>query len=101
RETRAEHAHRPLVPLARLPSVRAVGCARAREELARRVVAAADQVNLRERVEDGAGRLVKLNRAADLERAVQRVLGAAEIAEAHADLPERRERDGEAVARPV
>ena len=101
REARAEHAHRPLVPLARLPSVRAVGFARAREELARRVVAAADQVNLRERVEDGAGRLVKLNRAAHLERAVQRVLGAAEIAEAHADLAERRERDGEAVARPV
>ena len=98
REPRAEHAHRPFVPLARLPAVGAVGFARAGEELARRIVAAADQVNLRERVEDGAGRLVELDRAAHVERAVQRVLGARQIAEPDADLPERGERDREPVA---
>ena len=98
REARAEHAHRPLVPLAGLTPVGAEGLAGAAEEIARGVVAAANQVNLRQRVEHGAGRFVKLNRAAHFERAVQRVFGAAEIAETHADLAERRERDREAVA---
>ena len=54
-------------------------------------------MNLRQRVEHRAGRFVELNRASHLERAVQRVFRAAEIAEAHADLSERGERDGEAV----
>ena len=98
REPRAEHADRPFVPAARLPAVRAVRLAGAAEKLARDVVLAANQVNLRERVEDGAGGLVKLNRAADLERAVQRLLGAGQIAEPHADLSERGERHREAVA---
>ncbi len=76
REPRAEHAHRPFVPLAGLAAVGAVRLAGAAEEIARGVVAAADQVNLRQRVEHRAGGLVKLNRAAHLERAVQRVFGA-------------------------
>ena len=101
REPRAEHAHRPLVPLAGLAAVGAVRLAGAAEKIAGRVVAAADEMNLRERVEDGAGRFVELNRAAHFERAVQRVLGADEIAQAHADLAERGERHREAVAGPV
>src|SRR5581483_1684449 len=99
REPRAEDADRPLVPLARLAAVGAVRVAGAPEKIARRVVAAADEMNLRERVEHGAGRLVKLNRTPDVERAVQRILRARQIAEADADLSERRERDGKAVAR--
>ena len=101
REPGAEHPHRPFVPMARLASVGAVRLAGAAEELAGHVVAAANQMNLRERVEHGAGRLVELNRAAHVERAVQRLLGAGEIAETDADLPERGERHREAVTRPV
>ena len=101
REPRAEHADRPLVPAARLPPVGAVRVAGARQKLAGRFVAAAYEVNLRQRVEHGAGRLVKLNRAADLERPVERLFGARQIAEAHANLPERAERDRESVARAV
>ena len=58
-------------------------------------------MDLRERVEDGAGRLVELDRAAHVERAVQRLLGPREVAEPDADLAERGERDGQAVARAV
>ena len=54
-------------------------------------------MNLRERVEDGAGRLVELHRAADLERAREHLFGALEIAELHENLAERRQRHGEAV----
>ena len=61
---------------------------------------AADQVNLRQRVEHRAGRLAhELQGAAHVERAVERLLGAAQVAEPHADLPERGERDAEAVRR--
>ena len=56
-------------------------------------------MNLRQRVEHGAGRLVELNRAAHFERAREDLLGALEVAELHEDLSERGERDGEAVAR--
>ena len=98
REPRAEDAHRPFVPLAGLAAVGAVRLAGAGQELAGDLVAAANQVNLRQRVEHRAGRLVELNRAAHVERAVQRVLGAREVAEPHADLSERAERDGQAVA---
>ena len=56
-------------------------------------------MDLRERVEDRAGRLVELDRAADVERAVERLLRAHEIAEPDANLPERRQRDGEAMPR--
>jgi len=66
--------------------------------VARRIVIAANQLDLCQRVENGAGRFVKLNRAAHLECAVQRVGGARQVAEAHADLADRRERHGEPVA---
>ena len=101
REPRAQHADRPLVPLARLPSVRAICLAGLREKVGRLLVVAADHVDLGERVEHGARRLVELNRAAQLERAVQDVVGPVEIAEAHADLAEVAERDGEPVPRSV
>jgi hypothetical protein len=60
-------------------------------------VRAAHQVNLRERVEHGAGRLVELHRAADFERLGQDLLGPLEIAQLHEDLSQRRERDGQAM----
>ncbi len=51
-------------------------------------------MDLGQRVEDSARRLVKLNRAAEFERAVQDVGGAIEIAEAHANLTEVAEGNG-------
>ena len=99
RETRAQDAHGPLVPATRLPAVRAVRLAGAAETLARRVVPAADQMDLRERVEDGARRFVELHRTANVERAIQRLFRRAELSEAHANLPERRQRHRQAMAR--
>jgi hypothetical protein len=58
-------------------------------------------LNLRQRIEHRAGGFVELDRAANLERAVQRVFGAGQVAEADANLAERRQRDGETVARAV
>ena len=58
-------------------------------------------MNLRQRVEDRAGRLPhELQRAAHVEGAVQRFLGAGQIAEADVNLPERGQRDAESVRRP-
>ena len=71
-------------------------CRRSRSAL---LVGATDQVDLRQRVEDRARRLVEEQVAPHLERALQHRLGARERAEVDADLAERRERDGEAVAR--
>ena len=99
RQLDAEHLERPLVPAHRLRAVGAVGLAGLAQVLAGALVRAAHQVNLRQRVEHRAGRLVELNRAADFERAREDLLGALEIAELHEDLAERRERDGEAVSR--
>ncbi len=101
REPRAEDAHRPFVPMAGLAAVGAVRLDGAGQELAGHFVPAAHQVNLRERVEHRAGRLVELDRAPHVERAVQGVLGARQVAEPHADLAERAERDGQSVARAV
>src|SRR5439155_16067672 len=98
REACAEHANRPFVPMARLAAVGAVGFARTSEKVAGGLVPAANQVNLRERVEDRAGRLVELNGASYVERAMQRVFGADQVAEADADLSERGERNREAMA---
>ena len=93
REARADHAQRPLIPAAGVASVGAVGLGRLPQVLGGVLVVAAHQRHLRQRVVDGAGRLVELHRAADVERAVQHGIGAIEIADAHADLSERRERD--------
>ena len=98
REARADHAQRPLIPAARVASVGAVGFGRLPQVLRGVFVVAAHQRHLRQRVVDRAGRLVELHRAADIERAVQHGVGAIEIADAHADLSERRERNGEAGA---
>ena len=100
RQARTQDADRPFVPLAGLPSERAVGVAGARQILGSGLVRAADHVNLREGVEDGAGGLVKLDRAAHVERAVQRVFGAGQVAETDADLAEGGQRDRQAVAGP-
>src|SRR5688572_3202940 len=56
-------------------------------------------MNLRERVEHRAGRLMELNRTANLEGACEDLFGALEIAKLHVDLTERGERDREAVTR--
>ena len=62
------------------------------------LVAAANQVDLRQRVEDGAGRLVKLDRAAALRaRGAAPLRRGASVAEPDADLAERRERHRQAV----
>ena len=78
----------------------AVGLARTLQAAAGLVVMAANQVNLRQRVEHRAGRFAhELQRAAHVERAVERLLGAPQIAEPHADLAERGQRDAQAVRR--
>ena len=83
REPRLEHLQRPLIPARRLRSVLAVGFARLLQAAARGLVLAADQVDLRQRVEHRAGRLAhELQRAAHVERAVERLLGALEAARA-------------------
>ena len=68
----AQNPHRPFVPAAGLPPVGAVRLAGTTEELAGDVVLAANQVNLRQSVEDGARGFVKLDRAADVEGPMQR-----------------------------
>jgi hypothetical protein len=56
-------------------------------------------MNLREGVEDGAGRLVKLDRAANFERAGENPFGTLQFAELHEDLPQCCERHGQPVSR--
>ena len=98
REPRLERLHRPLIPAAR--ERLAVGLARLLQAPARLVVLSADQVNLRERIEHGAGRLAhEVQRAAHVERAVEHLFRAPQIADPHADLSERRQRDAEPVRR--
>ena len=61
---------------------------------------ASDQVDLRQRIEDRAGRLAhELQRAAHVERAIERLFRAVEVAEPDTDLAERGERDAEPVRR--
>ena len=100
REAREQEPDRPLVPATRLPAEAAVHIRRLSEVLLGAVPGASHQVNLGERIEDGAGRLVELERAPDGQRAVQDVLGEFEVSLAHADLPERGQRDGKAVRGP-
>ena len=56
-------------------------------------------MNLRERVEHGARGFMELDRASNVQRTVECVLCALEIAKADTDLPERGERDREAMPR--
>jgi hypothetical protein len=70
----AEHPDGPLVPLTRLAPVGAERIAGAAEEVARRIVAAADEMNLRQGIEHSPRGLVKLNRAPHFEGAMQRLL---------------------------
>ena len=94
REPRADHAHGPLVPLARLMAVRAIGFTSALQVLGRPLVIAAHQRHLRERVVHGAGRLMEADRAAGLERAVQQRVGTRQVPHPHTDLAERAEGGG-------
>ena len=96
REPRADHAQRPFIPAAGVAAVGAVGLGGLAQILRGILVVAAHQRHLRERVVHRAGGLVKLHRAANIERAVQHLVGAIEVADAHADLPERGERHREA-----
>jgi hypothetical protein len=73
-ESCAEYPDGPLVPLTRLASVSAERFAGAAEEVAGRIVAAADEMNLRQRIEHGSRGLVKLNRAPHFEGTMQRLL---------------------------
>ena len=98
RQPRFENLQRPLIPPARFRAVLAVGFARLLQVAARRVVIASDQMNLRERVEHTARRLAhELHRAANVERPIERLLGALQAAQPHANLPERGERDSQTV----
>jgi hypothetical protein len=99
RQLHAEHLQRPLVPPHRLGAVRAVGFARLAEVFGGTLVGSTHQVDLGERIEDGAGRLLELHRAADFQRAGQDLFRALQVPELHQDLAERRERDGQAVTR--
>ncbi len=78
----------------------AVGLAGLAEIFAGAIVGPAHQVNLGQRVEDGAGGDVELHRLADFERPHQDVFGAIQIADLHEHLPQGRERDRQAVAFP-
>ena len=99
-ELHAKNFERPLEPAHGLRAERTVRVAGLTQILTGTLVRAAHQVNLRQRVEDRAGRLVELNRAAHFERAREDLLGAFEIAKLHVDLSERGQRDGQAVPRP-
>jgi hypothetical protein len=91
RESGADDPDRPLVPLAGLPAVRAVGIGCALQILGSAFVVATHQRHLGEGVVDGAGRLVEAHRAARFERAVKHRVGPRKVAHAHADLTERTE----------
>ena len=98
REARRDDAERPLVPAARVAAIGAERLGGPPQVLGGVLVVAAHQRHLRERVVDGAGGLVELHGAADVERAVQHGVGACRGAQAHADLTERRERPRQAGA---
>ncbi len=96
RDAGVEHPHRPLIPAAGLGLP--VGGAGPLQALGRFFVGAAYDVDLSQRVEDRAGGLPpELHRAPHVERAVQRFLGPLQLAQPHADLPERRQRHPQAV----
>ena len=66
RQFHTKHLQRPLVPPHRLCAVRAIRLAGLSEVVAGTLVRAAHEVDLRQRVEDRAGRLFELHRAADV-----------------------------------
>ena len=83
-----------------LRSVLAVGFARLQQAPIGLLMLAADEMDLRQRIEDGAGRLPHELRGLRTSRsAVERLFCAIEAAEADANLPERGERHAQAVRR--
>jgi hypothetical protein len=95
----AEDLGSPFVPPHDLGAIRPEGLARLAKVVGGALVGAAHQVDLRKRVEDGAGGLAKLNGTAQVERAREDLLGPLEIAELHEDLAKRRQRDRQSVPR--
>jgi hypothetical protein len=98
RDTGLQDAHGPLIPAVRVRARTPIRVARSLQESRGLLVIPANEMNLRERVEHRTRRLAhELQRAAHIEGPVQYLLGASQIAETHADLSERRERNPEAV----
>jgi hypothetical protein len=97
----AEDSDRPLVPLAGLPAVGAVRLAGPGEVVAGHLVAAAHQLDLCQRVEDGAGGFVELNGASHVQRAMERIGCPGQVAETNVDLAKRSQGDCETMTRAV
>ena len=92
-----EHADRPLVPQARLRAVAAVRLAGLAQVVAGRLIAAAHQRDLRERVEDGAGDFVELSLGCATSSARCSTFSArSSLPSLHENLSERGERNREA-----
>ena len=100
-QSRVDEPQRPVVPARRVRVVVAEGVARLRQRVGARVVVAANQMDLREAVEDRAGRLVVEQRRAHGERRIERLGGARQLTEADRNLAERAERHGQSVARRI
>ena len=99
RELDAQHFERPFVPPHGLRAVGAICLAGVTKVLTGPLVGAAHQMNLRERVEDGARGFMKLDGTADFQRAREDAFRTLELPKLHEDLAERRECDGQAVTR--
>lgn len=99
RQLDAQYFQRPLIPAHRLRAVRSVRFAGEAQIFLGAFVRSAHQMNLRERIEHCAGRLVELDGAADFECASEHLFGAFEITELNEDLAKGGECDGEAVTR--
>ena len=95
RQSRGDHAQRPLVPAAGVAAVGAISFGGAPQVLGGVLVVATHQRHLGQRVVDRASGLVELHRAANVERAVQHGVGAIEVADPDANLSKRRERNRE------
>jgi hypothetical protein len=95
-----EHLQRPLIPAARLGAVFAVRLPGFLQAAAGGIVLAARQMDLRQRVEHRAGRLPhELQRASDVQGAVQCFFRALQVSKPDADLAQGRERDAKTVRR--
>jgi hypothetical protein len=100
RQPRFEHAQPPVIPARGLRAVLAVGLLGPLNGPPRIVQLAANQMNLGERVENGARGLPhEPHRASHVEGAVQGFLRPAEISDPDANLPQRGQRDPEPVRR--
>ena len=81
--------------------VDAKGVARLGKRVGTRVIVAANQVDLREAVEDRAGRLVIEQRCPHGQRGIERLGGARQLSEPDRNLSQRAKGDGQAVPRRI